>query len=132
MSCSPDRQVRQNPVGTVLAEDGNAAAFGQLEALQVSSHTTDLIGRLRPGYVFNTAVRVGLRQVYVIRCLASPVELTVRRAWFLGFNRHVRLLIIVMFILSGRDLFSSLPILADFDALPMTINTSRVGHFVRN
>ncbi|MNF70005.1 hypothetical protein D3C84_519040 [compost metagenome] len=75
----PDRQVGDDPVGGVLAEDADGGLRRQGQGLQVRGHAPRLLADLAPAVVDDRAVRQGLGQVDGVGRTALPVEETVQQ-----------------------------------------------------
>ncbi|MOA22299.1 hypothetical protein D3C78_1428480 [compost metagenome] len=63
----PDGQVGDDPVGTVLRDDGDAAARLQLQAAQPAGGATRLLADLGPGQLLDLAIAQGLGHVDLVR-----------------------------------------------------------------
>src|SRR5690606_30705815 len=70
----PDRQVRNDPVGAVLRENSDMAAFRQVQLLQPAGQAAGLVTSLPPTDLMHLAIRHRLDQPYPVWMLLLPTE----------------------------------------------------------
>lgn len=75
----PDRQVGHDPVGTVLGNDRDAAARGEVAPPEPTGGASRLVADIAPGQLFHLAARHGLHQVTLVGMTCFTLEEHVER-----------------------------------------------------